>query len=466
MEKTTIATISAVLSYQCVSTLASRSARSLITTTTMTLDGKRCIRLVRLLLLVFWWCASFKNAAYVSSFVIVNFNLFGSSCPSRSSSSSPSSSVDTSSISTRLHFSSKKSSSDSKKEVLVEQISDQYRLWKQGDVGGVPPQVQRVDAMPQPPLHELKLKHQYYLLRHGQSTANVDEVISSDRAALAYTNQHGLTELGWQQGRDAARQLVDLLLLQPLQPQSASSDHDDDSTITTPAAAAAAAPSTVCLKAGDTVVFVSSPFARARQTAQACLDALLQDETLQSRIRHAVLGGNSNGNVINILPNVYYHDLLLERSFGRLDNEAIYTYAYVWPLDKYDILHTAFDVESVAAVCTRFQQCIVELERADFPSCHSSHAEQDNDKTSSSSTAARASALPTPTTSTTHVVCVSHADVLQIAQLYAANAPNIGEFSSFRFANGEIRRMILNGGVASLPAPPRPLPAPRRGTGM
>jgi broad specificity phosphatase PhoE len=158
---------------------------------------------------------------------------------------------------------------------------------------------------------------------------------------------------------------------------------------------------------------------------------LLQDETLNSR-----LGGEAT-----IVPDIYYHDLLLERSFGRLDNEAIYTYAYVWPLDKHDLLHTAFDVESVAAVCTRIYQFIKDLEQVQF------HDDNNNKN------------------STTHVVCVSHADVLQIAQLYAANAPNIGEFSSYRFGNGEIRRMIMNGGVESLPAP-GPLQAPQRGTGM
>jgi broad specificity phosphatase PhoE len=69
------------------------------------------------------------------------------------------------------------------------------------------------------------------------------------------------------------------------------------------------------------------------------------------------------------------------------------------------------------------------------------------------------------TTTKTHVICVSHADVLQIAQLYAAQAPNVGEFSSYRFSNGEVRRMEIGTGLDSLP-PAKPLPAPQRGTGM
>jgi broad specificity phosphatase PhoE len=237
------------------------------------------------------------------------------------------------------------------------------------------------------------LKNSYYLLRHGQSTANVDEIISSARS-LAYSYKHGLTAPGYDQGFESATQLLDLL---------------EGSS-----------------KKGDRVVFVSSPFARARETAQACLDGLFQDD--ENLARWKELG-------ITVTPDIYYHDLLMERYFGRLDNEAIYTYAYVWPLDKMNVTHTAFDVESVAAVCTRWNQLVQDLEKA----------------------------LSKETT--THVICVSHADVLQIAQLYAAQAPNVGDFSSYRFTNGEVRRMEIGTGLNSLPLA-KPLPAPNRGTGM
>ena len=115
------------------------------------------------------------------------------------------------------------------------------------------------------------------------------------------------------------------------------------------------------------------------------------------------------------------NDLLVERSFGRLDNEAIYTYAYVWPLDKFNVTHTAFDVESVAAVCTRLRQLILSLEEE-----YTAVGDDDD------------SAF-----TTTHIVLVSHADVLQIAQLYAAQAEKVGEFSSFRFKS----KFILSGVV-------------------
>ena len=79
----------------------------------------------------------------------------------------------------------------------------------------------------------------------------------------------------------------------------------------------------------------------------------------------------------------------------------------VWPLDRFNVTHTAFDAESVAAVCKRIRQCILNLEEKYY----------NNDNKH-------------------HIVLTSHADVLQITQLYAAEATNVGEFSSYRFTNG------------------------------
>lgn len=222
----------------------------------------------------------------------------------------------------------------------------------------------------------MDLKNDYFLLRHGQSTANVAGIISSSRS-LAYSTKHGLTPLGYKQGFDAADQLMELI------------------------------------KGSDKkkVIFVSSPFARAYQTAQACLDGLAADKKK-----------------LNVDTDIRVKDNLMERCFGRLDDEAIYTYAYVWPVDKFNVTHTAFDVESVAAVSTRLRQVVMELE-----------GEYED----------------------ANIVLVSHADVLQICQLYGANVDNVGIFSSFRFGNGEVRRMART--PDSLP-PPSPLEAPDRET--
>jgi broad specificity phosphatase PhoE len=241
---------------------------------------------------------------------------------------------------------------------ISKEFDDEYVLAKQAAV----PPVQIVSSMPE--FLPTDLRNRYYLLRHGQSTANVASVISSDRFSLAYSDKHGLTETGYQQGRDAAHALSQLLR---------------ESS-----------------KPGDRLVFVSSPFARARQTAYACREGVLSSSALSTL-----------GLVLVDQPPVHLHDNLVERYFGRLDNEAIYTYAYVWPLDKFNTTHTAFDVESVASVCTRFRELILELE--------AQYAANISEK------------------SCCHIVLVSHADVLQIAQLYAAHADNVGEFSSFRF---------------------------------
>lgn len=210
------------------------------------------------------------------------------------------------------------------------------------------PKVETVDALPEN--LPASLNNAYFFLRHGLSTANVASIISSNRTALAYTDMHGVTETGYRQGVASADQLLDLIPSNGI----------------------------------DSVVFVSSPFARARQTAAACLEGLLEKKHDEMEVDETI----------------YLHPNLMERSFGRLDGEAIETYAYVWPLDAFNVTHTAFDVESVAAVCHRFRQCILELE---------------------------------DTFTQKHIVLVSHADVLQIAQLYAAGADNVGTFSSYRF---------------------------------
>jgi hypothetical protein len=60
---------------------------------------------------------------------------------------------------------------------------------------------------------------------------------------------------------------------------------------------------------------------------------------------------------LEILTDVAIKNWLMERYFGWLDNKSIYTYAYVWPLNKFNAAHMAFDVKSVTAVCTNSCKC-------------------------------------------------------------------------------------------------------------
>jgi len=120
---------------------------------------------------------------------------------------------------------------------------------------------------------------------------------------------------------------------------------------------------------------------------------------------------------------------LMERFFGRLDGKELATYAYVWPVDMFEPTHTAFDVESVAAVSTRIRSTLLNID--------SQYEGGGN-----------------------HIVLTSHADVLQITQVYAAGLGNVGKFSQYRFGNGEVRRMGRE--VSSLPEAV-PLQPPKRG---
>ena len=242
-----------------------------------------------------------------------------------------------------------------------------------------------VENMPDPLPNNLK--NNYYMLRHGQSTANIAEIISSSRS-LAYSEKHGLTSFGYEQGRDSANQLLDVLEGEGVKP-------------------------------GQKLIFVSSPFARAKQTAEACIDGLMGNDENQERIK--TMG-------LKVEDSIAFENGLMERHFGRLDADSIYTYGYVWPMDAINVTHTAFDVESVAAVCTRLSEVVYR--------CEKRYEE-------------------------TQIVWVSHADVLQIGQLYAANAENVGKFSAYRFKNGEVRAMKNT--TDALPEPV-PLEAPKRGT--
>ena len=250
------------------------------------------------------------------------------------------------------------------------------------------PNVQIVSEMPEPlPTKPLANIH-FYLLRHGQSTANVAEIISSDRLALAYTEKHGLTELGNQQATASAQQLLQLIQQQQLKQQQ-------QQVVKEP-------------RNHHKLIFVSSPFARARQTALACLHGCRQTLQLQDHPKNDDDDDRMRPPPLEIVPSIRMENLLVERYFGIYDNDSLDTYGNVWPLDQDNVTQTSGEVESVAAVATRIQAVVLPYLLHD-----------DDDQNIA--------------TTTTHVVLVSHGDVLQIAQLYAANVTNVGEFSSYRF---------------------------------
>jgi len=161
---------------------------------------------------------------------------------------------------------------------------------------------------------------------------------------------------------------------------------------------------------------------RTKETAEACLEELSTED--KNRCIEKLN--------LHVQSDVILEDGFVERYFGRLDGDKLYTYAYVWPVDVFDVTHKAFDVESVAGVCARTGEAIQRIDNSPL------HSGSDGDV----------------------IVVVSHADTLQILQTYAAGLQNVGKFSQYRFNNGEVR--ALKQTPDSLP-PPVALKVPKPG---
>jgi probable phosphoglycerate mutase len=141
------------------------------------------------------------------------------------------------------------------------------------------------------------VKNRYFALRHGESEANAQGIILSDPAAG--TAGYGLTERGREQAR-AAASAADL--------------------------------------AGPETLIYSSPFARARETAE---------------IAREVLGAGP----------VILRDELRERFFGELEGQSNENYQKVWDRDVSDPGHGEWGVESVMSVLGRTSALVAELEQ-------------------------------------------------------------------------------------------------------
>ena len=148
------------------------------------------------------------------------------------------------------------------------------------------------------PLARLNLE--VYLVRHGRSTANDQDLIVSD-LVQGCGPRFGLTALGREQVRHSALQARHRGLLQP------------------------------------SAWIYSSPLSRAQETAQIlCQVAGIAGFTLATALR--------------------------ERDFGRLNLTPASTgYPAVWALDAVDPGHTSFGVESVLAVSERLSTFFLQL---------------------------------------------------------------------------------------------------------
>lgn len=157
---------------------------------------------------------------------------------------------------------------------------------------------------------EGRLTHTYYALRHGQSVANVANVISSDPKVACLG--HGLSTIGCQQAEAAA---IDLA-------------------------------ATAAREGVDGVAIVSSDLRRAWQTASI------------TRAGCLALG-------VNVWPEagVLEARALRERSFGSLSGQDDSRYPEVWAEDAISAEHEEFGCEAVTSVRERGRAVIDELEQ-------------------------------------------------------------------------------------------------------
>jgi len=227
------------------------------------------------------------------------------------------------------------------------------------------------------------LRNNYYALRHGQSESNIEGVISSNPDVG--TVRHGLTTEGRLQARRAATQLLDI----------------------------------VGRESVNGLVFVSSDFTRARQTAEEALSAVKAIIDYEMQVCLADPSRPSEECVILQGPTstVVLTPLLRERWFGTLDTLELRNYNKIWPRDLVSARHSHCDVESVEDVAARVRSLVLGLE-----------AEYEGKS----------------------IIFSSHADTLQIAQCYFAGA-DVRTFSMYRFRNGEVRE--LQRSPTSLPEP-------------
>eukprot|EP00591_Stephanopyxis_turris_P000472 CAMPEP_0195525992 /NCGR_PEP_ID=MMETSP0794_2-20130614/26771_1 /TAXON_ID=515487 /ORGANISM="Stephanopyxis turris, Strain CCMP 815" /LENGTH=236 /DNA_ID=CAMNT_0040656585 /DNA_START=99 /DNA_END=809 /DNA_ORIENTATION=- len=151
------------------------------------------------------------------------------------------------------------------------------------------------------------LTNKFYSLRHGQSLANVEKIISSNPDVA--TVKHGLSDIGREQARNAGEKFI--------------------------------LPNTPLLRGA---AIFSSDFTRARETANIFADAL------------------SSSNIPLYKEGVIFEKRLRERSFGDLDGGPDSEYNRVWEVDALDPNHVQFQVESVNSVVQRTTELILEID--------------------------------------------------------------------------------------------------------
>ena len=157
------------------------------------------------------------------------------------------------------------------------------------------------------------LKNDFCALRHGQSTANVAQIISSHPDVAPF--QHGLSPLGNEQAEAAAQVIVNYYM-----------EQDKYSGI----------------------LILTSDYLRAKETAMCVGAAVLAAGLPLYDRQHCYV----------------IETALRERWFGDWDGGSDSHYPDVWKDDAIDPSHTNHQVESVLAVMDRTTSCVVRWDRA------------------------------------------------------------------------------------------------------
>mmetsp|Transcript_18202 Transcript_18202/g.25701 ORF Transcript_18202/g.25701 Transcript_18202/m.25701 type:complete len:239 (+) Transcript_18202:46-762(+) len=163
-----------------------------------------------------------------------------------------------------------------------------------------------------------KLKNHYYALRHGQSLANVQKIISSDPAIS--TVEHGLSDVGREQVLKTAQEF-------------AKEFHENK-----------------CADRFRGVLVLASDFTRARQTAAIFHETLKEEKVPLVHLKSS-----------EVSPELQI--CLRERYFGEWNGGSDVHYHDVWKDDSNDADHTIKGVESVNQVVTRTTNLILDIEQ-------------------------------------------------------------------------------------------------------
>ena len=162
------------------------------------------------------------------------------------------------------------------------------------------------------------LRNHFFALRHGQSEANVANIIASNPDIACH--RYGLSPIGKKQASKAGQDVLDTYRIQAING-----------------------------RAFKGICVISSDLLRAKETAEA--------------VRIAILGSiqDASGDPICLYTGQVVLDTRLrERRFGEWDLTSDTNYNIVWEEDAVNPFHETNGVEAVCSVMDRVTQCVLE----------------------------------------------------------------------------------------------------------